>query len=238
MRYDQRVVLTLSIREILPATPRAKVVRLDLGAHEFCYEAGQAVQVGSHGGPLRKPYSIAASPADAIRDRCLEFLVGLDESGEAGPHLDLELGAQVDVDGPTGTFTFPVTPESSRFLFVAGGTGIAPLRAMLRHAVQRGYRDIGLFYSARTPTEFAYESELDELAKSGTIELKQTITRGDHETWRGGRGRISESDLAPLVHDPRTLCFVCGPPSLVDDIPRMLTALGIARERIKIEEWS
>ncbi len=230
------MILTLPIRDILPATPRASIVRLDLGTAQFAYRPGQAVLIASHGSPTRKPYSLAASPEDAARERCLELLVGLDENG-APPHFDLELGASVDVEGPIGAFTFTDGSPDRRVLFVAGGTGIAPLRAMLRHAIDRGYQKIGLLYSARTPTEFAYEGELRELARSGSIELRQTITRTGDNAWRGGRGRIGRSDLAPLVHDPRTLCFVCGPPSLVDEIPRLLKELGIGAEQIRIEEW-
>ena len=220
----------------MPATPRASVVRLDLGTAQFDYEPGQAVMISSHGSPTRKPYSLAASPEDAAREHCLELLVGLDDNGTP-PHFDLELGARVDVEGPMGNFTFPDGSPDRRFLFVAGGTGIAPLRAMLRHAIEGGHRQLGLLYSARTPTDFAYEGELRELAASGTIELRQTITRTADDAWSGGRGRIGRSDLAPLVHDPRTLCFVCGPPSLVDEIPRLLKELGIAPQQIRIEEW-
>jgi ferredoxin-NADP reductase len=51
------------------------------------------------------------------------------------------------------------------------------------------------------------------------------------------RGRLGPNDLAPLVHGRATLCFVCGPPALVQEIPQMLVDLGVPRERIKTEEW-
>jgi ferredoxin-NADP reductase len=57
------------------------------------------------------------------------------------------------------------------------------------------------------------------------------------EEWRGTRGRIGKADLEALVQHPETLCFVCGPPALVDDIPRQLTEIGIPSERVKVEEW-
>jgi glycine betaine catabolism B len=109
----------------------------------------------------------------------------------------------------------------------------------MRHALHRPHRQIGLLYSARTPREFAYEAELRDLARDGRIELTQTITRdAPAEHWAGKRGRIGREDLAPLVHNPETLCFVCGPPALVDDIPRLLEELGIPSSRIRIEEWA
>jgi NAD(P)H-flavin reductase len=231
------VLLTLAIREILPATPRARVVRLDLGGRSFTYAPGQAVLVGAHGAPKRRPYSIAASPEDAARDDCLELLVGVDLAGST-THLPLEPGATIDVEGPMGTFVFPRDPTERRFVFIAGGTGIAPLRAMLHHALAIPHGEIGLYYSARTPDEFAYEREFRALAAEGRIELHQAVTRAIDGPWSGIRGRIGRSELEPLVHSRKTLCFVCGPPALVTEMTTLLGDLGIARERIRAEEWS
>jgi ferredoxin-NADP reductase len=230
--------MTLTIRDVQVATPRARIVHLDLDGQAFPYAAGQAVAVGVPGGEKRRPYSIASAPEDARRDGCLELLVGVDAEGRAGPHLPLESGTVVEVDGPLGSFTFPDAPEEQQFVFVAGGTGIAPLRAMLRHVLAtRRARRVGVLYSARTPEDFAYERELRALATAGAIELRQTVTRALETDWAGNRGRIDQTALATLVHDDRTLCFVCGPAAMVDDIPRLLAGMGVPRERIKIEEW-
>jgi ferredoxin-NADP reductase len=230
-------VVTVPIREVLPATPRARILRLDLDGHTFEYAAGQAVLVATHGHEQRKPYSISSAPEDVRRSHYIELLVGVDESGSPGSHLTLEAGALVDVDGPFGSFTFPPDPKEARFIFIAGGTGIAPLRAMLRHALAIPHQAVGLFYSARTPDEFAYESELRALAGSGQIELRQTVTRATGEDWTGARGRIGRTALQELVHDPATLCFICGPPPLVDEMPKLLEELGVPRSRIRLEEW-
>jgi ferredoxin-NADP reductase len=231
------VVLTLPIRNVLPATPRARIVHIGLDGERFPFAPGQALFIGRHGHEPRKPYSIASAPEDAERDGWLELLVGVDADGRPGPHLTLEPRTLVDIDGPVGRFTFPPKPEEDRFVFVAGGTGIAPLRSMLRHALKVPHRQIGLLYSARTPGDFAYEPELRSLARDGRIELKQTITREPETDWTGSRGRIGRGDLAPLIHDPSTMCFVCGPPALVAEIPRQLEELGVPRRLIKIEEF-
>ena len=222
---------------MLVATPRARIALLDLTGHAFEYAAGQAVSIASHGHEKRRPYSIAAAPEDARREGSLELLVGVEPGGTAGPHLTLDRGQLVDVEGPLGTFTFPAAPEERRFVFIAGGTGIAPLRAMMRHALTIPHSNIGLFYSARTPDDFAYEEELRRLAGAGAIELRQTVTRVSGGDWTGARGRLNREALEELVHDPATLCFVCGPPALVDEMPKILTDLGIPRERIRVEEW-
>jgi NAD(P)H-flavin reductase len=231
------VLLTLPIREVLPATPRSRIVRIDLRGQTFSYAAGQAVRIASHGREPRKPYSIAASPQDAVRDGWLELLIGVDQEGRAGSHLQLEAGAPVDIEGPLGRFTFPVDPHDQRFLFVAGGTGIAPLRAMLRECLWRGYNNVSVLYSARAPGDFAYETELRDLAAQGGLELLMTVTRDAESEWTGTRGRIGPELLEPLLHDRATLCFICGPRALVDDMPRLLTELGVDSHRILIEEW-
>jgi ferredoxin-NADP reductase len=230
-------MLTRPIRDVLRATPRARIVRIDLGGEPFVYAAGQAVRVAAHGDPALKPFSIAGAPEEAARGDYIELLIGVDANGSAGPHLSLEPGATVDVEGPLGSFTFPVDPPERRFVFIAGGTGIAPLRAMLRHALRIPHREIGLLYSARGPDEFAYQQEFLDLARERRIELRQTITRDSAGEWTGGRGRFGPADIAPLVHDPATLCFICGPAALVDGTRKLLEELGIAPKRIRVEEW-
>ena len=75
------------------------------------------------------------------------------------------------------------------------------------------------------------------LADAGDIELRQTVTRASDTDWTGARGRLNREALEELVNGPETLCFVCGPPALVDEMPKLLADLGIPRARIRLEEW-
>jgi ferredoxin-NADP reductase len=229
----------LTCSSIRRATDSTRIVRLDLAGSTFAYRAGQAACLGIAGGAERKPYSMASAPEDAAQERAVEFLIKLENSGAWGSHLGgLRRGARVTLQGPLGNFTFPATPDEHEFLFVAGGTGIAPLRAMIRHALHvRQPGRLRLLYSARTPDDFAFLPELRGLAHRKRIELALTATREVPERWRGDRGRITAQRLAPLVRSPETLCFVCGPAAMVDEVPRMLQDLGIERRRIRIEDW-
>ena len=98
-----------------------------------------------------------------------------------------------------------------------------------------------LLYSAKTGDDFAYLPELVTMAtlprKDGGLDLRLHVTREAPDTWQGARGRITSSELAALVDDPATLCFVCGPETMVAEVPRMLTELGIDRGRVRVEEW-
>jgi ferredoxin-NADP reductase len=233
------VTLTLPVREVQQATTRARIVKLDLAGVTFSYRPGQAVYLAAPGSHSRRAYSIAAAPEDAERTNLLELLVGVDDEGRTGGGLQFEPGTLVDVDGPLGRFVFPDHPDEDRFAFIAGGTGIAPLRAMLHHALLIPHDKICVLYSARTSADFAYEDELRALAREGRIDFWQTVTRehADEASWTGARGRIGRETLAPLVDDPLTLCFICGPRALVDEIPKLLIELGVAPGRIRIEEW-
>jgi len=231
--------LTATIESVQHATPRAALLRVT-PASSFPFVAGQAALIGQHGLEERRPYSIAVGPVEAARDGRLEFLLGLTEDGSAGRHLpDLSPGVRVDVEGPLGTFTFPEAPAERRFLFVAGGSGIAPLRAMLHRALMRNAEwQLALVYSARTPEEFAFDAELASLASAGRLTYQRTATRHTDPHWAGGRGRISRAMLEAAVEDPETLCFVCGPEPLVHEVPRMLHDIGIAPSRVRVEEWA
>jgi NAD(P)H-flavin reductase len=230
------LTLETVVRSVESVTPRAKLVRIAVD-ETFAYAPGQAVLVAPRGVADRRPFSIASAPEDAKRSGVIDLLIGTDAQTDWS--FDPLPGDRVAVEGPIGTFTFPVNPPARRFLFVAGGTGIAPLRAMLRHALGIPHERIALFYSARTPYEFAFEPEFRALAEAGTIELLQTVTRDGSAagTWTGARGRITAESLRPLLLDTATLCFVCGPASMVADVPRLLQQVGIGRDLIRIEEW-
>ena len=154
------MLLTATIDAVSPATPRALHVRLRLDG-PFSFAPGQAALVGAHGSGERRPYSIAVGPEEAARSGCLEFLIGLGPDGTPGPHLPrAEPGERVDVEGPLGAFTFPDAPAERNFLFVAGGSGIAPIRSCCitcwRSIVLAG---VARIQRARAPEELAFDAE-------------------------------------------------------------------------------
>jgi ferredoxin-NADP reductase len=145
---------------------------------------------------------------------------------------------RVTLSDPFGTFVFPNQPPERRFLFIAGGTGIAPIRSMLRHIELAGIEGRArVLYSARTPHDFPFLPELRRMVRERGVELTLTATREFSVRWRGQRGRIGANLLEPLVDHPETLCFVCGPVAMVADVPLMLAGLGVAPARIRLEDW-
>ena len=220
-----------------PATPTARVIRVSLSGEPFEYRAGQAASLALPGETERTPYSIASAPHETVRHGELEFLVKVDGSSRFGARVsDLLPGTDIAVTGPMGNFVFPADARGTPLLFIAGGTGIAPLRSMIRDALDVDMStDIALLYSARVPGEFAYLEELRELQRERRLSLSLTLT-GQGEDWEHARGRAGAAHLADLLR-PDTMCFICGPPAMVREVPEALGSLGVARARIKTEDW-
>lgn len=231
----------LQTRDVVRATPRTRIIRIDLGAHAFPFNAGQAVIVGLHDSPLKKPYSIACSPRQASESRTIELLVQIDDSDVADPHLErLAPGTLVDVYGPLGSFRLPSMDPDADVLFVAGGTGIAPLRSMLWDVIeQQPGRRLALIYSVRSADEIAYEEELRTLASRSRLDLHLTITRTGRDQWLGPRGRIDRALVQSVVRTPvGTDCVLCGPPPMIRDVTALLVAAGVPPQRIVRESFS
>jgi len=229
-------LLTVPLARVDNASPRLRLLSIDITDHPFEYVAGQAVMMGPRGATTRRPFSIACSPEGAAETRTLELLIAMEGGSE-----DVQwamIGALVDIDGPVGTFTFPATTDQPRLLFVAGGTGIAPVRAMLDHALRvHPSERISLLYSARRADEFAFIDEFRAYDRKGRLELHQTVTREDGTLW-DKRGRIGRSHFAAVRHEPAsTLCFICGPSSLVSDSAAALRELGVPEALIRTEGW-
>ena len=218
------------------ATPTTRILRVALDGAPFSYHAGQAAAIAVAPGEPATPYSIASAPAETAATGCLEFLVKVDGNRFGNRVESLQPGIPLILSPPMGRFTLPPTAVAHPLLFIAGGTGIAPLRSMLVELLNTGRRGrMALVYSARTPEEFAYLDELRALDETGQLALTLTLT-GDAQDWRHARGRAGDRHLAELCSSD-TMAFICGPPSMVTDIPQALMKLGIPREQIKTEDW-
>ena len=233
-------VLTVPIVNILGLTPRTRLFRLGIGEQPFPFLAGQAVLAAAHGHHHRRPYSIACSPERALETGTIELLVAVEPSSDADLHVSrAAVGDCLDLEGPLGQFTFPDSPKQERVLFVAGGTGIAPLRAMLDHALRSEKAPrMAMMYSARRSDEFAFIDELRGHERAGRLELHQTVTRDEGAAWEGARGRVGRTHFASVLPEPaHTLCFVCGPPPFVVESKAALSALGVPDALIRTEHW-
>ena len=133
-------MITVPVRQITRATPRIRILNLDLRAADFSFAAGQAVMLGLSGSPLRKPYSIASAPWEVAEVR--HHAGARPGRGQRRPRSASRAGVARNAArsrGPFGSFGLPERVERP-LLFVAGGTGIAPLRSMLIEHLSRPTR--------------------------------------------------------------------------------------------------
>lgn len=231
--------LTLTVRAIAEATPTARRLVLDLCGVQFAYQAGQGASLGLHGQRERRPYSIASAPSDSAADGAIEFLLRTNPGGGLGRHLEgVREGSRIDFEGPFGAFLLPDVLPDAPMLFVAGGTGIAPLRALAREARVRGHRGRRhLLYSVKDVADIAYREELARWADDHHGTALVTVTRHAPQDWAGRRGRVDLPLLRQYVGDA-PLCFLCGPAQMVDDLSHHLSQLGVPAERVRTEQWA
>ena len=143
--------------------------------------------------------------------------------------------------GPIGGYFTWNESSPDPLLLIAGGSGVAPLMAMIRHRALTGNRTpVRLLYSSRSREETIYRDELDRLASSGDgLEVIHTLTRIQPPAWTGHRRRIDRELLAevawPVSDEP--MAFVCGPTRLVEAVASALVDLGYAPKRVKTERF-
>jgi ferredoxin-NADP reductase len=231
--------LILPARDVVAATPRTRIITVDLGTQSFTFHAGQAVLAGLAEGALKRPYSIACSPNQARRLRAIELLVQIDDHEAPDPHLERVVpGTLLRVEGPYGSFGLSPAFSEPRLLLIAGGTGIAPLRSILWDVLESDRRvEIAVIYSARAAEEFAYADELSALATARRIELHLTVTRDSTDSWTGNRGRIDRALITSALTGRDTRAVVCGPSPFVTQVSSLLEEGGVREDRIVTETY-
>lgn len=222
-----------------PLTPTCHGIRVTRHP-EFSYEPVQytylSLRTPGEDEPYEdyRPMSLASSPT---RDY-LAYGVRLSESAWKQAFQALEPGDQVLVEGPQGEF---VLDPSRPAIFVAGGIGITPLKGMAEYATDRELDiPVRLLYTNRTQEEIAYRDHLKKLAQTNpSFEITHTLTRElPGSSWDGQQGRIDEAMLASVsqgLQDP--VYYVCGSPSLVQDVQGMLVDMGVATGDVRYEKF-
>jgi ferredoxin-NADP reductase len=206
------------------------------------HKAGQHVDVrltAEDGYQAQRSYSIASAPED---ERLVLTVEGL-EDGEVSPYLTevLMAGDKLEIRGPIGGYFAWEAKDGGPLLLVAGGSGVVPLMAMIRHrAIVGSDVPTSLLYSSRSYEEIIYRKELENLAQpDGSLEVVHTLTRSKPEGWSGYHRRIDAEMLAEVSWSPqeRPLTFVCGPTPLVEAIGTELVGLGHHPARVKTERF-
>jgi ferredoxin-NADP reductase len=190
--------------------------------------------------PGHRPGSIASPPEEHHR---VTLTVERLDDGEVSPYLteELRVGDGLELRGPIGGYFVWDAAMGGPLLLIAGGSGIVPLMAMLRHRAAVGsIVPARLLYSSRSFEEVIYRDELDRLEKSSKmLEVVYTLTREHPPGWTGYTRRIDTRMLREVAWAPdrQPLMFFCGPTPFVETAAASLVELGHEPARIKTERF-
>lgn len=187
-----------------------------------------------------RSYSVASPPEQAGQ---IELTVERIADGEVSPYLHdvVMVGDKLEVRGPVGGYFVWNVELGGPLMLVAGGSGVVPLMAMLRHRRANDSKiPTRLLYSSRTQEDVIYKEELAELVRDDpTLDVVFTFTRQSPTDWTGYRRRIDAAMLgevlAPLGGFARV--YVCGPTLLVESVANALIAMGLTREQVRTERF-
>jgi ferredoxin-NADP reductase len=221
------------------ARETASVVTIELEPPDWPgHRAGQHLDVrltAEDGYTAERSYSIASAPAEPVA-----ITVERLENGEVSPYLtdELQAGDQLELRGPIGGYFVWEPTDDAPLMLIAGGSGVVPLRSMLRHRLRTG-SDVParLLYSSRTLPDVIYRGELGRYRDGAQVIW--TLTRSQPPGWTGYSGRVNPAMLALAVWpaSQHPLAFVCGPTSFVETVAENLIGLGYPPERVKTERF-
>ena len=225
-----------TVDEVVDETPTVRTIVLDV--HDWPgHRAGQHLDVrltAEDGYRAEREYSIASAPGEPVA-----ITVERLDDGEVSPYLTEELraGDGLELRGPVGGY-FVWDGDGMPVLLVAGGSGVVPLRAMVRHRLRsRSEAPVRLLYSSRTLDDVIYRAELDEAGDG--VEVVHTLTREQPPGCGGYARRVDAELLADVAWpaDDGALAFVCGPTSFVEAVAEGLVDLGYPPARVKTERF-
>jgi ferredoxin-NADP reductase len=229
---------TTRVVEVTPETGRTKTIMLDAPGWAG-HRAGQHVDIrltAEDGYQTQRSYSIASAPEDEHLALTVEEI----DDGEVSPYLtqDLQPGDELELRGPIGGWFVWEGSEGGPLQLFGGGSGVVPLRAMLRHrAATSNPTPARLVYSARSLEDVIFRDELRDPADG--VQVRLALTRAWPDDWTGHRGRIDDALLDEVGWPPSETpaIYVCGPNGFVEAVSRQMVARGHPPGRIKTERF-
>lgn len=235
--------LTLTLQERCVIAESTMSFRFDLGGQAWAFRPGQFVRVTLINPPFQDEKGSARSLSIASSPQEPGLLVATRMTGSAFKRVlrELPLGAPVQVAGPFGAFVLD-NESSAPAVFLAGGIGITPFRAMIRDALDRGSsRAMTLFYANRTPEDAAFLDEFEAWKhQSAGFRLVAIMSQAEKSRrgWTGRTGLLDAALLRETLGDAsRPAYYAAGPPRFMAGVQAALTQAGVRQEQIHEDEF-
>jgi ferredoxin-NADP reductase len=224
-----------TVREVIRETPSASTLVLDVAGWPG-HRAGQHVDIrltAEDGYRAQRSYSLASAPEDGVPAITVERL----DDGEVSPYLvdEAQAGDTLEIRGPVGGWFVWEVSQGGPLWLIGGGSGVVPLRSMLRHRRLAGSDAAArLLLSAKSEGDVIYRAELDAFDVS-----TYTYTRAAPPGWTGYARRVDREMLAEagFAAAERPRIFVCGPTGFVEGVAADLIALGHDPARVRTERF-
>ena len=239
-RILRNMPLTPTVHQIVLAPARD-------GVRTPAFQAGQYLGVyidDAQGAPLRRSYSLAGAPELDELQLCVKRV----EGGRGSNHLhSLKAGQYLPCREPLGRFVLREEETSRNIYFVGTGTGIAPLRSMLRRLLfaeelrelRSGLESVHLILGVRDESEILFEDEWRVYEKAApAFSFKICLSRPWKEKTRAHhvKGRVT-AELEARTYPDDALFYFCGGGDMIADSRKILGAKGVSEDKILFEKF-
>lgn len=183
-----------------------------------------------------RAFSIASAPSESE----LLFIAKMKEGGRASRWIEalLQEGSRTRIQGPFGNFLLDET-TTKEYLFIAGGTGVAPFRSQAIAALERGdSRRMDVIFGVRNEEDLFWKEELESIAKKYENFYVHFALSQPSEDWKGHRGRVQT--LAPLIAEQfsQKSVYVCGSPDLTKEVKELaLNEWKVEKQDLHVEGY-
>ncbi len=227
MQQERSIPLVITnIREQAPKI-RSFDLRISNSSDQIKFIPGQVAELRVEG-EAPAYFAFASAPEDPD----LEVLVKK-KVGASNVIYEMQEGESVELMSIAGHGFVLENIRGRDLVFVAMGTGVAPLRSALRHVLRRksDFGQLVVLYGARNPDDFCYRDEVEQWQESG-VELRQVISRPDGHDWSGPTGYV-QSLLDHVLHDLRSpVALICGSLEMIDQTRERLMKMGFKAEEL------
>ena len=230
--------IPVRIADIQQISPTVKSFTLALDGQHFTFLPGQWIDcfIDIDGRTEVAGYSMTSSPTDT-EEGWFSIAVKLVGDNPVTDYLHdhAAIGDTLTVEGGSGDFHY--TGEDTHPLaLIAGGIGITPIASIIRYIDRTGLQvPTTLVYSAGAPSELLYRDEFEAIAACNpSFRAHFTVTRPHIRPWNGGTGRIDAATLRNTSIDASHLCYICGPPEMIQAILLALKEIGVPEERLAL----